>query len=151
MIYLHKKYERHFKEKLDGVSVAPNEIFDVHLHECGDEHDFLYLIGGNSGNRKNADRYLRKMIIEASKTKHKPILGYVIGNIYYIGVRIGAGKIASFFTRTKHFNFGDSRIELYRLPLIGYTQAEIEQIERILDGKPLNRRFLSGYPRLYLI
>jgi hypothetical protein len=130
MKYFYPKFAKYHPEDLDGISVAPEEVgivYEVNLKQAGMEHDFLYSLKANDPKtaRKNADRYLRRLIVAECKKKHRPLLGYLVGETYFLGVRLFGQS---------HWNKGEA-VPIESLPAYGYTVQEVKEIMAILDGR----------------
>jgi hypothetical protein len=65
--------------QVDGCTLAPD--LDAAMGECCDRHDAIYWSGGSRSERQQADLDFRQCLLDADYS--------TIGDIYYLGVRIG--------------------------------------------------------------
>jgi len=71
--------------------MAPEKLAGVYLADACKVHDLDYSKAGKETSRDVADTRLRDNIIIIYKSKNKAFLGYIIGYIYYVFVRIFGG------------------------------------------------------------
>ncbi len=76
------------KKKDNYCTLSPDTIFGVYIGYACKTHDSYYREDPKSVSRKKADEILRRDIIFDFALAGKPILGRIVGNIYYCAVRM---------------------------------------------------------------
>jgi len=82
-----------FNEEEDYCTMVPDKLFGVSLKPACYHHDRQYRNEVvNRKTRKQSDLAFRDHTFKLFKNKNKPILGWIISRIRYIGVRLFGGK-----------------------------------------------------------
>ena len=84
--------------KGNGCSGAPDWLpVCGNIHECCTEHDWLYEMGGDEGERRFADQHLYECIMDHAIKRGHPRMGRVVAHLYYYAVRAFGWRFFAYY------------------------------------------------------